>query len=74
MARRAKRRRAGGPSYEEVKAQINAREDEKRLEKLIRYSDPEKDKKTLYVWPEGVFSGYSYNEIKNFTKKIYQII
>ena len=34
MARRAKRRRAGGPSYEEVKAQINAREDEKRLEKL----------------------------------------
>ena len=41
---------------------------ENRLEKLIRYSDPEKDKKTLYVWPEGVFSGYSYNEIKNFTK------
>ena len=34
MARRAKRRRAGGPSYEEVKAQINAREEEKRLEKL----------------------------------------
>ena len=41
---------------------------ENRLEKLIRYSDPEKDKKTLYVWPEGVFSGYSYNEIKNFRK------
>ena len=34
MARRAKKRRAGGPSYEEVKAQINAREEEKRLEKL----------------------------------------
>ena len=34
MVRRAKRRRAGGPSYEEVKAQINAREEEKRLEKL----------------------------------------
>ena len=34
MARRAKRRRAGGPSYEEVKAQINAREEERRLEKL----------------------------------------
>ena len=33
MARRAKRRR-GGPSYEEVKAQINAREEQKRLEKL----------------------------------------
>ena len=36
---------------------------ENRLEKLIRYSDPEKDKKTLYVWPEGVFSGYSFEEI-----------
>ena len=33
MARRAKRRR-GGSSYEEVKAQINAREEQKRLEKL----------------------------------------
>ena len=41
---------------------------ENRLEKLIKYSDPEKDKKTLYVWPEGVFSGYSYKEIKNLTK------
>jgi hypothetical protein len=33
MARRAKRR-TGGPSYEEVKAQINAREEQRRLEKL----------------------------------------
>jgi len=33
MARRAKRRRAGGPSYEEVKAQIDAREEEKRLKR-----------------------------------------
>ena len=33
MARPAKRRK-GGPSYEEVKAQINAREEQKRLEKL----------------------------------------
>jgi hypothetical protein len=33
MARRAKRR-TGGPSYEEVKAQINAREEERRLKKL----------------------------------------
>jgi len=28
------KRRRGGPSYEEVKAQINAREEQKRLEKL----------------------------------------
>ncbi len=41
---------------------------ENRLKKLIRYSDPEKDKKTLYVWPEGVFSGYSFKEIKSLKK------
>ena len=35
----------------------------KRLENLIRYSDPDKNKKTLFVWPEGVFSGYNYQEI-----------
>ena len=42
MARRAKRRRAGGPSYEEVKAQIEAREkareEEKRLKREAKQS------------------------------------
>ena len=37
-----------------------------RLEKLIRYSEPEKNKKTLFIWPEGVFSGYSYDQILIF--------
>ena len=39
---------------------------EERFKKLIRYSDPDKDKKTLFIWPEGVFSGYSYNDILIF--------
>mgnify|MGYP006137330435 CR=1 FL=1 len=39
---------------------------EKKLKKLIRYSEPNKDKKTLFIWPEGVFSGYSYSEILIF--------
>ena len=30
---------------------------ENRLNKLIRYSDPKKNKKTIFIWPEGVFSG-----------------
>ena len=38
---------------------------ENRLKKLIRYSNPENDKKTLYIWPEGVFSGHNYKEILN---------
>ena len=41
MARRAKRRRSGGPSYEEVKAQIDAREEEKRLKREERQSADE---------------------------------
>ncbi len=36
-----------------------------RLSRLIKYSDPEKNLKTLFVWPEGVFSGYSYNQLSN---------
>ena len=44
---------------------------ETRLEKLIRYSDPSKNLKTLFVWPEGVFSGYSFKEISNL-KKIFE--
>lgn len=39
MARRAKRRRAGGPSYEEVKAQIDARDEQKRINNLKNTSN-----------------------------------
>ena len=39
---------------------------ETRFKKIIRYSEPQKNKKTLFIWPEGVFSGYNYNEILNF--------
>jgi len=39
-----------------------------RFKKLIRYSNPAKNKKTIFIWPEGVFSGYSYEEIFNFKK------
>ena len=45
---------------------LSAAEIEERLKKLIKYSDPDKEKKTLFIWPEGVFSGYSYNEILSF--------
>jgi len=56
---------------------LNLQEIEKRFKKLIRYSNPDKEKKTLFIWPEGVFSGYSYAEIlifkelisNNFSKK-----
>ena len=66
------------PSFD-LQYGLSVKEIEARLKKLIKYSDPNKDKKTLFVWPEGVFSGYSYNEIlifkdlilNNFSKKHY---
>ena len=42
---------------------LSIKEIEERFKKLIRYSDPDKNKKTLFIWPEGVFSGYSFDEI-----------
>ena len=61
---------------------LSEKEIEERFRKLIKYSNPDKDKQTLFIWPEGVFSGYSYNEIlifrelisKNFSKKHFIIL
>ena len=64
------------PNFD-LKYGLSEEEIEERLKKIIRYSEPKKEKKTLFVWPEGVFSGYSYSEIlifkelfkKSFSKK-----
>jgi len=50
------------PNFD-LKYGLSDNEIEERLKKIIRYSEPNKEKKTLFVWPEGVFSGYSYDEI-----------
>jgi len=36
------------------------------ISKLIRYSAPEENKKTLFVWPEGVFTGFNLEQIKQY--------
>ena len=56
---------------------LSNQEIEDRFRKIIRYSEPNKKIKTLFIWPEGVFSGYSFEEIlvfkdlieKNFSSK-----
>tara|TARA_Y100000590_G_scaffold14593_1_gene17565 strand:+ start:7047 stop:8633 length:1587 start_codon:yes stop_codon:yes gene_type:complete len=37
-----------------------------RLERLIKISDPDKNKKTLFVWPEGIFYQSILQEIKQY--------
>ena len=55
------------PNFE-LKYGLSKKEIEKRLKKLIRYSNPDQNRKTLFIWPEGVFSGYSFDELKIFSK------
>ena len=63
------------PNFE-LKYDSTFEEVEKKLKRLVRYSNPEGEKKTLFIWPEGIFTGFSYNEISqlsgviqsNFTK------
>ena len=52
------------PNFE-LKYGLDNEEINQRLDKLIKYSDPKKNVKTLFVWPEGVFSGYSFKQILN---------
>ena len=53
------------PNFE-LKYGLNINQIEDRIKKIIRYSEPNTQKKTLFIWPEGIFSGYSYNEITIF--------
>ena len=55
-----------------MKYGLNEAQIEKKIKKLIKISDPDKKKKTLFIWPEGVFSGYSYDEIIKFRNLIKQ--
>ena len=56
------------PNFE-LKYGLTEKEIEKRLKNLIRYSDPSENQETLFVWPEGVFSGLNYNQVYKFKKE-----
>ena len=43
------------PNFE-LKYNLSIENIQNRLDKLIRYSEPNKDTKTLFVWPEGVLA------------------
>ena len=57
------------PSFE-LKYNSSINEIKNKLEKLIKYSDPDPKKKTLFIWPEGVFTGYNYKDIVQFSNLI----
>jgi len=53
------------PNFE-LKYDSSINEMEQKLEKLIKYSEPDQEKKTFFIWPEGVFTGFSFDEISKF--------
>ncbi len=40
------------------------------MENLIRYSDPDPRKTTLFIWPEGIFTGFNFKAIYQFRNLI----
>jgi len=57
------------PNFD-LKYGLSIKEIENRIKKLAKYSEPNKKIKTLFIWPEGPFSGYSYQEILEFKEII----
>jgi len=33
------------------------------VKKLVKYSEPDTEKNTIFVWPEGVFTGYNFSDL-----------
>ena len=44
----------------------NSQSEESQLKRLIKISDPQKNKKTLFIWPEGIFYESYINDIKKY--------
>ena len=57
------------PNFD-LKYGLDVKQIEERFKKLVKYSNPDKKRKTFFIWPEGVFSGYSYQEILIFKEFI----
>ncbi len=53
------------PNFD-LKYNTPIQEIENKLKKLVRFSEANPEKETLFIWPEGSFTGYSYSDIYEF--------
>jgi len=53
------------PSFD-LKYNLSKSDLVENISNLIKYSEPEKNKNTLFVWPEGVFTGFNFEQIKQY--------
>ena len=44
----------------------NTHDEESQIKRLIKISDPKEDKKTLFIWPEGIFYQSYLKDIKKY--------
>jgi apolipoprotein N-acyltransferase len=45
----------------------NEEEIKKTIKKIVRYSDPDPNKETIFIWPEGIFAGIYLEDLKKFS-------
>jgi apolipoprotein N-acyltransferase len=53
------------PSFD-LKYNLSKSDLSENISILIKYSDPKQNKKTLFVWPEGIFTGFNFKQIKEY--------
>jgi apolipoprotein N-acyltransferase len=37
------------------------------IKRIVRYSDPNPNKETIFIWPEGIFAGIYFEDLKKFS-------
>ena len=55
------------PNFD-LKYNLSDEDLQNQLDKLIKYSEPNADKQMVFIWPEGIFTGYNFSEIKKYKK------
>ncbi|MFL2890110.1 MAG: apolipoprotein N-acyltransferase [Pelagibacteraceae bacterium] len=53
------------PNFD-LKYNLELTEIEKKIKQLIKYSEPQVKKNTLFIWPEGVFVGSNYKDLQKY--------
>ncbi len=37
------------------------------IKKIVRYSEPDPNKETIFIWPEGIFAGIYFDDLKKYS-------
>ena len=53
------------PNFD-LKYNLTSKDLEKLITKLVKYSEPNKKKPTVFIWPEGTFAGHYLEELKAY--------